>query len=487
MITQMEMYRLISLKLKGMSDSEIQKQYGVSRNTTRKYWKQYQERLDVLIKSDPNVDVSDVIESFIENPKYDTSSRGYLKYSEEIDTLLNQILEDEKEKTGLLGSSHKQKLTYRQIHELIVNEGYDIGITTISEKIKEKRNIYREAYIKQEYEYGDRFEYDFGEVKLIINGKNTKYNLAVLTAPASKFRWAYLYRTQKMDVFIDSQVRFFEMVGGSFKEGVYDNMRNVVTKFIGRNEKEINKELINLALYYSFEINVTNCFSGNEKGSVESAVRWLRNKIFALKYKFDSFEEAETYLNQKLIEINKESCIEEEKKHLLPYRRPYEAAEISTCSVNKYSFIEVDTNFYSVPDILVGKTVTIKKYPNTIKVLYKEQHICTLARDLENKKEMHVDIKHYLNTFLKKPGALRNSKALKSEPELKNLFDKYFKSNPKEFIVLLQNNQDRSIEELIEIIKMDKEVVVAETKLETNVTMQINKLNALFIGGKYVN
>lgn len=483
----MEMYRLISLKLKGMSDSEIQKQYGVSRNTTRKYWKQYQERLDVLIKSDPNVDVSDVIESLIENPKYDTSSRGYLKYSEEIDTLLNQILEDEKEKTRLLGSSHKQKLTYRQIHELIVNEGYDIGITTISEKVKEKRNIYREAYIKQEYEYGDRFEYDFGEVKLIINGKNTKYNLAVLTAPASKFRWAYLYRTQKMDVFIDSQVRFFEMVGGSFKEGVYDNMRNVVTKFIGRNEKEINKELINLALYYSFEINVTNCFSGNEKGSVESAVRWLRNKIFALKYKFDSFEEAETYLNQKLIEINKESCIEEEKKHLLPYRRPYEAAEISTCSVNKYSFIEVDTNFYSVPDILVGKTVTIKKYPNTIKVLYKEQHICTLARDLENKKEMHVDIKHYLNTFLKKPGALRNSKALKSEPELKNLFDKYFKSNPKEFIVLLQNNQDRSIEELIEIIKMDKEVVVAETKLETNVTMQINKLNALFIGGKYVN
>lgn len=69
-----------------------------------------------------------------------------------------------------------------------------------------------------------------------------------MTSPASHFRWAYLYTNMKMEVFIDSHARFFELVGGSFKEGVYDNCRCVVSKFIGRNMKELNPELIKLSL-----------------------------------------------------------------------------------------------------------------------------------------------------------------------------------------------------------------------------------------------
>ena len=32
---------------------------------------------------------------------------------------------------------------------------------------------------------------------------------------------------QRWMLFLDSHVRFFEMLGGSFKEGVYDNMKNL--------------------------------------------------------------------------------------------------------------------------------------------------------------------------------------------------------------------------------------------------------------------
>ena len=131
-----------------------------------------------------------------------------------------------------------------------------------------------------------------------------------------------------MDVFIDSQVKFFDMVKGSYEEGVYDNMRNVVSKFVGRNEKEINRELLKLATYYGFSINVTNCFSGNEKGTVESAVKWIRNKVFAIRYEFDTFEEAEAYLQKQLVKINEGSSIDEEMKYLKPYRPKYESAHI---------------------------------------------------------------------------------------------------------------------------------------------------------------
>jgi transposase len=94
------------------------------------------------------------------------------------------------------------------------------------------------------------------------------------------------------------------MMGGIYREVVYDNMKNVVTRFIGRNEKELNEDLIKMSIYYGFDINVTNCFSGNEKGYVESSVKILRNQIFATNYRFNTLDDAKEYLNSQLLKLN---------------------------------------------------------------------------------------------------------------------------------------------------------------------------------------
>ena len=117
---------------------------------------------------------------------------------------------------------------------------------------KRRKTDTKNASSANEYEPGDRFEYDFGEVKLMINGQKKTFYLAVMTSPWSGYRAAYLYENQKSQVFFESMIRFFHEVGGCFKEGVFDNMRNVVSKFIGKTEKEINPELIRFAHYYGF-------------------------------------------------------------------------------------------------------------------------------------------------------------------------------------------------------------------------------------------
>lgn len=486
MITMLTKSEIIHLKLEGWSNSEIHRTFGVSRNTVKKYWTEYQTGLSKLLGEDPSVDPHKIVEEIVSPPHYDSSSRGWRRYNTEIDALIDQILEDEKRKAELLGPN-KQALTKHQIYELVKEAGHDIGETTVRNKIREKLNKHKECFIRQEYEYGDRFEYDFGEVKLVIDHKRVRGYLAVLTCPASGFRWAYLYRDSKMAVFLDSQTRFFEMLGGSFKEGVYDNMRNVVKRFIGRSEKEINDQLLGFSAYYGFRINVTNCFSGNEKGSVEESVKYIRNKVYAAKYIFSSFEEAQEYLQEKLSDLNKDKTIEEEKKHLSAYRPRYEVARIESCHVNKYSFIQIDTNFYSVPDSLVDKYVTAKIYPDEIVVYYKEEQIATHRRS-PNKKETCVDIRHYLNTFLKKPGALRNSTALKSVPELKSLFDTYFKENPRYFIDLLKDKRDCSIEEIILRIKEEVCLIPQEENwISQACEDQIAEISRLFIGGEEKN
>jgi transposase len=421
----------------------------MNRKTVARYWNEYQELTSQLQMDSDNRAIQ---EEIVSTPRYNTSTRKPKKYTPAIDKAIDEILASEAVKARELGESHKQRLTNKQIHRMIIDQGYAIGITVVSDNIKVKRQRISEAFIRQEYDFGKRLEYDFGEVKLVIGGVVGKYYLAVFGTPRSSFRWAYLYTNQKKAVFLDSHVRFFELVGGVYEEVVYDNMRNVVTAFIGKNEKELNADLIAMSIYYGFTPNVTNCYSGNEKGFVESSVKNVRKEVFSVRYRFDTLEDAERYLEEELIRMNEGSEIEKEVEHLLPWRPPLELSRMTEQTVDKYSFVRVDNNFYSVPEYLVGRQLTVRSYIKDIIIYSGLNEVCRHDR-LDGYGEMSVDIFHYLDTLTKKPGAVRNSKALRSEAELKAVFDSYYSDNAREFVAILRANKDKAMEEIVRILQ----------------------------------
>jgi hypothetical protein len=365
---------------------------------------------------------------------------------------LHEILAEEKRKDRILGANHKQKLTNTQIRNKLVTEGFDISQPTINNALAEIRSRQKNVYIRQQYDLGDRLEYDFGEVRLDCGEGVKSYHMAVFCSPASRFRWLYLYTNQKKTVFMDSHVQFFEMMGGVWREIVYDNMKNVVTKFIGKNDKELNEDLVKMSMYYGFKINVTNCFSGNEKGSVEKSVDILRSEIFATNWRFLNLDDAREYAISRLLTLNESCKIEEEKPCLLEAMPPLELATLCQCKVDKSCLISVDCVKYSVPEHLVGKLVVVKKYHEKICVYAENQPVCTHKRAFGNG-TMQIDIMHYLNTLHKKPGAIKNSVALKSIPKLKALFDKHYSKKPKQFIEIFQENRHLTIEEIFEIFE----------------------------------
>lgn len=484
----MDRLEIIQEKLKGKSNREIARVSGSNRKTVAKYWNEYLENDIELMNKKANV--KEIQEKMTEAPKYNSENRERRKFTEDIAEELNEILLSEKKKDRILGI-HKQQLTKRQIHAQLIAKGFDIGITTITTEVNRIRQKANECFIRQSYNYGDRLEYDFGEVKLEINGRAVTYHLAVLSSPGGEFRWAYLYTNQKKDVFMDSQVRFFEMVGGVYREVVYDNMKNVVTRFIGRNEKELNEDLIKMSIYYGFHINVTNCFSGNEKGYVESSVKILRNQIFATNYSFNSLDDAREYLNSQLLKLNEESKIEEEKLCLLPYKPKLELANISENDVNTYGFVQVENNFYSVPEYLVGKKVTVKNYFDEICIYSNNCKVCEHQK-LDGFRLFKVNIEHYLDTLYKKPGAVRNSVALKSNQKLKAIFDEYYSKKPRKFIEIFMEHRDSNIEEIIavfeETIKVKAYISAVDvTRSDSNIDIatrhQISQYNSLCIGG----
>ena len=446
----MKKVEIINLKNKGLSNREVARQTGHNRKTVSKYWKEYKQKRHELLQD--GADEKQIQEEITATPQYDSRGRKPLKYTKEVESLLKEILESERKKNIILGVGHKQKMTNKQIFEVIQDEGYDISFSTINNALRNLRSRQRQVFIRQQYEFGDRIEYDFGEVRLIIGGELGTYHMAVFASPAGKFRWCKLYTNQKKPVFMDSHVKFFEFMKGCYREVVYDNMKNVVSKFIGKTEKELNPDLLKMSAYYGFSINVTNCFSGNEKGTVEKSVDVLRRELFAINYTFNTLDDAQTYVNSRLLKLNENSLILEERAGLLPYMPPLELADITTAKVDKTSLISVDTVKYSVPEELVGQAVTVKKYHDEIRVFSRNTEVCRHRRAFGNG-TLKIDIMHYLNTFLKKPGAISNSVALKAVPKLKAIFDTHYSKAPKKFIEILIENKPLEVEEIVKIFK----------------------------------
>lgn len=452
----MDISAMLKLKEKGMSNRAIAKTLGVDKKTVNKYWNQYKSNFEKLEITNNSTEVIDIQEDIVSKPKYNSENRVRRKITPEFLNALKSIIKDEENKEKVLGTN-KQALTKKQIYELLKKQGFTVSYSSVVLEMKRIKSSGNECFIRQDYNYGDRLEYDFGEVKLIINGILKKYYIAVISSPASNFRWCYLYTNSKKDVFLASHVKFFKMIGGIWKEVVYDNMRNVVSKFIGK----------------------------NEKGYVEGSVKYLRNQIFAENYKFPTEEAAIEYMESQLIKLNENSKIEEEKKQLKTARPPLELAEIRQSFVNKYSFIQINNNFYSVPEYLVGLKVTSKIYYNKILIYSNNEFVCE-HKKIDGEKKISADIRHYLKTLTFKPGALKNSYVLKSNPKLKTIFDKYYNNNPKKFIDIIEKNKEKNDEELEKILITNCGNLVENKRYTNNINnltrTQTSMYNQIMIG-----
>lgn len=73
-----------------------------------------------------------------------------------------------------------------------------------------------------------------------------------------------------------------------------------------------------------------------------------------------------------------------------------------------------------MPDKYVGKEVIVNIFSDRV-VLFDKDHPIVSHIKKEGFQEYSIEINHYLNIFLKKPGALKNSLAIKQAPDTLNI------------------------------------------------------------------
>jgi transposase len=439
------------------SGRKLAKALGIHRETVKRY---VEEHESLLSERAMTGDIPDT--GIIDPPRYRSAGRKRLALTDEVAARIDHYLELNKtrRKQGL----HKQQMKRCDIHQALLDEGHQVGYTSVCNYVKEQLSRGQEAFIRQEYVPGQSVEFDWAEVKLKIDGKLRNLMLAVFTSAYSNFRFARLYYRQDMISVLDAHVHYFNEAGGVPGELVYDNMRTAVAKLARRNtDKEPTEDLANLAAYYGFKIRFCNVRRGNEKGHVEKSVEYVRRKAFSRNIELESLAGANDVLSATCKALNAKSVkgktqsIEEDMNTERAVMktivgRPYDTADVRSLRVDKYGCVRVDNNGYSVPDDQIGQRVEVRVYVDRL-VVFELKIGKEIARHVRQytQHQWFIKLDHFFPTLRKKPGALLGSRAWKlADPALRRFHADYFEDRTRLFIDLLSwaNEHGFSLEQL---------------------------------------
>jgi transposase len=436
----------------GLSQRKIAKQLNIHRHTVKARIQQY-EQFKAAPLSDQDKPASLLNQYLRTGSVYNSASRSRRRLTGEVLQIIDTCLQENELKR--LDGRTKQQLKKIDIHEKILSAGHQISYSVLCAYISRIAAATKEAFIKQGYAAGSCCEFDWAEVKLMMDGKLRKFYLAVFTSAFSNYRHALLFQRQDSLAFKEAHISFFEHVGGVYHQVVYDNMRVAIAEFVGRSEKVPTEALLQLSRWYQYQWRFCNTAKGNEKGHVERSVEYIRRKVFAFKDDYKTFQEAQEYLQARVAVLNDRAVAPQEnspatklaEEHSGLYTHPgrMECFTGENHKVDKYATICFATNRYSVPDHLIGRMVFIKIYSHWIKIYDTQQVLCNHSRIYE-RHGWQIDLQHYLVTFQRKPGAVAGSIALKQAPPwVQLLYHSHYQHDARSFIDLLQYRKEHDI------------------------------------------
>jgi transposase len=318
-------------------------------------------------------------------------------------------------------------LTGIRIHEELIDKGLEIGYGAVRnyiKRIKEKEKICIRFQTKQ----GEESQVDFGYVGLIKNEIGEKKKAYVFNMRLSYSRLDYyeIVQDQKVETFIRCHEKAFEYYKGVPEYIKIDNLKAAILEahFYEPIYQEMYKKF---AQYYGFKPIPCRVCEPQEKGKVESGIKYVKNSFF-LGRKFENINEANKQLkkwlekkcNERVHGTTREKPRDlferEEQKILkkLPIER-YRNPEVGKRLVYTDCHVYIKYNYYSVPYEYVGKEVEIEIENNLVKIFYEYKEIAVHSLIIEKgkfstKKSHYPKYKNHLGTEYQESYAVKMGK-----------------------------------------------------------------------------
>ena len=232
----------------------------------------------------------------------------------------------------------------------------------------------------------------------------------------SRMRYIEFVTDMSTNTLIRCHASAFRYFGGYPEEILYDNMKQVVTKrLLKQEDSTLNRQFEDFAGFYGFKPILCRPYRGQTKGKVERTVQFVRDN-FMVGVKYDSLDDLNgqalgwcNKVNGKIHAKTGEIPFERLKKEgLNPLKREYIIDKINLRRVQRDCLISYGGNQYSVPSEYVGRDVAVVALDNMLAVYHEGKQIA-LHRISSRKKDIVVNAHHYRKLTIKQSFDVENT------------------------------------------------------------------------------
>ncbi len=266
---------------------------------------------------------------------------------------------------------------------------------------------------------------DFHDLWVILRGIKTKTALFTMRLSFSGRAAHRASLSQGQEAFLESHVYAFDRLGGVPLEQIrYDNLKPAVSRVLFGRTRQENERWVAFKSHYGFDSFY--CRPGHEgsheKGGVEGeGGRFRRNHCVPMPV-VDSIEELNELLEawddaddarrigNRTNSVGTDWAFEKTLLRPLP-AEPFDTALTLTPRVDRYAQVMVRCNQYSVPARFIGHRLRVKLSASTVTVFEKTTVVARHERAI-GKGVKVLELDHYLEILLRKPGALPGATAL---------------------------------------------------------------------------
>ena len=177
----------------------------------------------------------------------------------------------------------------------------------------------------------------------------------------------------------DAHEKAFAFFGGARARGICDNMRTAVDAVFAGKDRAWNARFLRMCSHHLVEPVACTRAAGWEKGQVENQVRFVRNRLFKPRRRFESLAEPDAWLEDQCLVLGERrhpdqrdrtvlEVFEAERASLVPQAGPFEGHRSSSATASATCLVHFDNNRYSVEACAAGGPVEIRAYPERIEI-----------------------------------------------------------------------------------------------------------------------
>jgi transposase len=400
LISMSKIRQILRLHTQGSSKLQIAMQTGVSRNTLKKYIKEF-IRSGLNFEEANELSDQDLENLFIKQEEIPVNEKQRLLFG------LFPAMDKELKRKGvtrhLLWEEYKSKYP----------DG--LGRSQFKHYFAQWRNQVNPT-MRIEHKVGDKLYVDFAGDKLNIIDKQTgeisQVEVFVAILGASQLTYVEAVMSQQKEDFIAACEGSLLYFGGVPAAIVPDNLKSAVTKS-SKYEPALNEIFEDFGEHYSTTILPARAYKPRDKALVENAVRIIYTRIYAKIRDLHCFalDELNAVIRVALEEHNntnltgrnysrRQQFDEIERSALAPLpplRYELKKQLFATVMKNGHVSLGADKHYYSVPYRFIGKKVKLRYSRNSVEIFYNYECIAKHQR-IQSPYSYTTDKEHMAST-----------------------------------------------------------------------------------------